>query len=147
MGKILFALLIIAALLCVPFTTVSAASLPDSATYYVYCGYCEMGDVTDVGGNLIVRCNGDNVRRILQTAQNVYGVSATITGDHNTVREIISYFNLSYVANSIDGYLCIYGYTDLIPDYISVSGDKINLQIVLKEGVVYIGTPVLLGSY
>ena len=47
----------------------------------------------------------------------------------------------------VQGILCIYGYTPLLQGGILADGKKINFQIVVRDGIVTVGTPVILGSF
>ena len=47
----------------------------------------------------------------------------------------------------VQGILCIYGYTPCFKGGIFADGKKINFQIVVRDGIVTVGTPVILGSF
>lgn len=170
MGKILLALFIVLALLlCLPLcdsqnpvfrqnfnilsfdasAQATALSIPDTAVYYLYCQSATVGEIIQNGKSVIVRCDKTNLSRAIESAQNLYGVSVTFDGQRE-ISALLNYFQLqvtSFEGAENCGYYSILGYTEKLPQYILVDGEKVNLQIVCSQNLLHIGTPLILGSF
>lgn len=147
MGKIILCLFIVLALLCI-MPTAQTFALPDSTTYYVYCQSCDIiGEVVDCGNGVIVTTNKTQLYSVVSAAKNLYGVSLVFdnTQTRYSLDDIVSALGVKVVSqDSIGG---IYGYCPKLSGGVTVDGKAVNLQIVSRNGKVYIGTPVILGSY
>lgn len=81
-------------------------------------------------------------------AANVRGETMSFTGDESDFEALINKLNLkkTIYQNSSDA-KTVYGYSRKLRGYVYVDGEKVNIQIVLKDGQVIAGTPVIFGSY
>lgn len=65
-----------------------------------------------------------------------------------SLKEVLSILNGKiYHTERIDNNLSIYGYSKKLPYAKQAFGKKINFQIVIKDGYLLLGTPVIYGSY
>lgn len=121
------------------------------ATYSIYTSdVCDANDVEiiDVGAGYIVSCgvtDGEKVFNALK--QNAYGQSVSLKGDLNYCKSLITSMGVKVVkCENFNNIYNIYGIGDF-GNKIVVDGQKFNVQIAYRDGVVTIGCPVILGSY
>ena len=68
--------------------------------------------------------------------------------NESTLEELVLQLNCQKVETSaIDGMTIYYGYTPYYQDSVYLDGKKVNIQIVLKEGKVVVGFPMILTGY
>lgn len=83
-----------------------------------------------------------------KTKGGVKGESVRFMGSDQDIEDIIRQLNIKVVdKQTLAGVVTIYGYSPRLGDYVSVSGEKVNIQIARRGAVVTVGVPLIMGSY
>lgn len=75
------------------------------------------------------------------------GESVTFGGVADKDAIFADYSAVEVFSETTDYGVCFYGYTDKIPYYTLIRGEKINLHIFVGETRSTVGTPVIYGSF
>lgn len=125
-----------------------AIQLSKQATVSIYCRQTTSDDAIDMGTGYIVECDTQSYANTLDKCTGVDGVSVSFCGYVDDVAQIVEKFNLQTVSIcEIDGLYVVCGASDKIKGGVTLDGAKVNLQIAYKDGVVTVGSPLILGSY
>ncbi len=100
--------------------------------------------VIDNGQGQIIYCDYDKYKDISSTIKNISGVTFIFEGNKNLYLEVIEKLNVTLLENNYDNFV---GYSNKFTGSVSYNGKKINVQGYYNKGKIYIGTPLLLGSY
>ncbi len=100
--------------------------------------------VVDNGQGQIIYCNYDKYKDISSTIKNISGVTFIFEGNKNLYLDIIKKLNITLLENNYDNFV---GYSNNFDGGVSYNGKKVNVQGYFNKGKIYIGTPLLLGSY
>jgi hypothetical protein len=115
------------------------------ATVYIYC---KQYNGLNVGSAGHVTTNYYNFAKCLQNAKGVDGVTVVMEKTSVDVVALVKKLQLKHTfSQQSQDFSCIYGYTDMIRNYVVVDGQKINVQIAVTPTQVHVGSPLLLGSY
>ena len=101
-------------------------------------------EVVDNGQGQIIFCDYEKYKDISSTVKNISGVTFVFEGNKNLYDNIIKQLNVTLLENNYDNFV---GYTNSFNKSVSYGGKKVNIQGYYNKGKIYIGTPLLLGSY
>jgi hypothetical protein len=154
-GKFLiFCLLICLLILCPEKRAVLLCAVQNEeyAKYYYYC-FTKVEDlqnaqVLDNGVGSIVICSIENCQSVKRQIENISGESVSFYADYDYFENSINLLDAKIVFyEQIDNMRLVYAFSSKIGGYVRVNNQKVNLQLVYKNGTVTIGTPIILGSY
>ena len=112
--------------------------------------YCMQSDIDgiDMGNGKIVTCAAGELRTTLKQCSGVQGVSVSFDGNEQDVERIADLLHLDIVSNyELCGLVVTCGVSSRIRGGVTVDGNRVNVQIAYKDGVVTVGSPLILGSY
>lgn len=134
MGKIFLAVLIILALIfAMPSNLASALNI--DGTYKAYY-IDENGEIQEISLDEIDAKADKNAYAYL-----------FVTNDRS-YEKIASVLNFVEISSQVlDGETILYGYSNKVSGGIRISGRLVNIQIALKNGKIYIGSPLIVGWY
>ena len=103
-------------------------------------------DVTYVenGNGQILVCNYCDYKNICKQVNNIQGVTFVFDGSRQTFLDVIKQMNISLIEDSA---CCFVGYTSYFEQSVKYKNKKANVQGCYVDGKIYIGTPLILGSY
>ncbi|MBQ2714924.1 MAG: hypothetical protein IJF76_04780 [Clostridia bacterium] len=107
-------------------------------------------EIIENGGEKIVRCAVSDTNIVRNSIKGrIRGESFRCFGDMDVVEFILNRTSAKVVKEGyVDGIYTAYLYTGEIKDRgIELFGEKVNMQIAINQGVVSVGTPIILGSY
>lgn len=138
MGKIILALLLVLALfMAMPRSFAEALDL--TGTYLVYSD----------SGDRFLGSFYESERSLEQAKQaegTLYGT--TYKGDISQLGYLRSRLMLTEIWQEVfDGVTVIYAYSPLIKSGIRLNGRLVNIQIAIRQDALFVGSPILLGSY
>ena len=123
------------------------ADISQDGTIYIYCRATELESV-DMGNGKIVECNAVDFKTVLSKCHDVDGVSVSFNGTLSDVSRVVHMFNLTVVSTcELDGLYVTCGKSDKVAQCVLIDGNVVNIQIAYKDGVVTVGSPLILGSY
>ena len=123
------------------------ADISQDGIIYIYCRATELESI-DMGNGKIVECNAADFSTVLSKCQGVDGVSVRFNGTLSDVTRVVDMFGLTVVSSyELDGLYVTCGKSDKIAPCVIIDGNVVNLQIAYKDGVVTVGSPLILGSY
>jgi len=107
-------------------------------------------DIVQSGNGFLINCDNNLASEIYNSLNKEYlqGESFSFSGDVQDVYSILS--NLNVTQNKVEQFsdlYIVYGYSPLLENSVEVDGEQINIQVALRENIVTIGTPLILGSY
>lgn len=110
------------------------------------CSQLEYATVTPNGKGSIVEADVKFDEVLEKTLGDYTGKTYILSGDANDFSKIKSLYQVKVDVeqSKSDNIL---GYTTKFDKGIIIGGKKINIQMLMKDGKIYIGTPILLGSY
>ena len=83
-----------------------------------------------------------------RTLYNIVGVSYTLDGDYDKFCEILDDLGIATLATEVvDNIHIIYGRSELCGQPKIVDGLAVNIQLAIRDGVITVGTPLIMGSY
>ena len=125
-----------------------AIRLSKQATVSIYCRQTTSDNAIDMGTGYIVECDAQSYATALGKCKGVDGVSVSFSGTDVDVERIVKLFDLQTVSTyQLDGLYVVCGLSNKVTGGVWLDGDKVNLQIAYKDGVVTVGSPLILGSY
>ena len=100
------------------------------------------------GNGVIVECDFENYEKELSLCNNVSGKTYIYKADLKDYETIKASYKIQSM-QELGAIKTFYGYSDFGGDYIFIEGKKVNAQIAfnVEENLLYIGNPILLGSY
>lgn len=120
------------------------------APYGTACIYCLQTDMPAInsGNGYIVQCNVSNIGTALAHCKGIDGVSVSFAGTMADAIDIAKMFRLYDEARYELGEIAVVcGKSDMIKGFVTADGRQINLQIAFVNGIVTVGSPLILGSY
>lgn len=79
---------------------------------------------------------------------NIVGISATFEGDFDDVRNVLKKCKVAVMQEeSVGNVHIIYGISEDCGKPVEANGKNINFQIAIRDNVITVGTPLILGSY
>ena len=101
-------------------------------------------DYLDNGQGEIIFCDYDTYKLISSTEKNISGVTYIFSGNKQVFEDVISSLKVDVVEKSDTSFL---GYTNSFSLGVDYQNKKVNVQGYYSDGRIFIGTPLLLGSY
>lgn len=131
---------------CLP-SELPAALGRQEGTIEIYCRSYD-GTCIQNGSGVIVFCGFDGFEETLGRCHGVDGVAVSFSGELSDVVETAQKLSLNVVfEESVANVATIYGYSPLVKGGIFVDGQYINVQIAYSDGIVKVGSPLILGSF
>lgn len=133
-----------------PMSLASLASYVKEGSYSLYLsGYANSPYAVrlDNGGDTILVTDVARAEAVLKGREGVIGETVSFAGAQAELEELLSVLRLSVVSSTRGSVLCIYGKSSVLPQGIKVDGREINCQIVVAEGRITVGYPLIMGSY
>lgn len=79
---------------------------------------------------------------------NIVGISATFEGDFDDMQNVLKKCNVAVVKEeTLCGIHIIYGISENCGKPVQANGMNINFQIAIRDNVITVGTPLIMGSY
>ena len=117
------------------------------ASVAIYCRDTQL-DAVDMGNGYKVECSSADFTQTLAKCHSVDGLSVSFAASPDDVAKLVRFFNLQVSSRyKENGLLVICGKSAKIASGVTVGGETVNLQIAYKDGVVHLGSPLLLGDY
>lgn len=117
------------------------------ATVTIYCRQTEL-DAVNMGAGYKVQCDVATFRDVATRCSNIDGVSVSFFGCYDDVEKICKFFNLAERnAFEQDGLYVVCGKSGKIKGGVSDGQRVVNLQIAYKDGLIHVGSPLILGDY
>ena len=147
---VLILTLVIAGVLtyCMPqnFDCYVADIAPDGVVS-IYCRQSVLSGI-DMGNGRIVQGKVSELQTLLKKCQGVDGVSVSFDGNEQDVTRIAELLNLNITHQySLEGIDVVCGLSFKVNGGVVLDGKTVNVQIAYKDGVVTVGSPLILGSY
>ncbi len=151
--KVFCLCLIVVVVVCL--STTMPCSLPlaledvklQNATCCVCCRQSKLAG-TCVGNGLVVRCDFANLASVLEQCNFVDGISVHFDGDLQKFHHVVQQLQVNvHSAQQICGTIVLVGHSKKIAGGIFVDGQFVNVQIAFVNGVVSVGSPLLLCDY
>ena len=99
---------------------------------------------TKNGDGQIISCNYEVYKKITKTLNNISGVTFIFSGNREVFNEVVKKLKVKTIEGSATDFV---GYSNFFDSSVSYDGKKVNVQGYYNNGKIYIGTPLLLGSY
>ena len=123
--------------------------LDANATVTIYCRQTNL-DGIDMGGGCVykVQCTAANFFATAAQCHNIDGVSVSFDGSFEDVTALLQFFRLQVSSEfEQDGLYVVCGRSGKIQNGVFDGSQVVNLQIAYRNGVVHIGSPLILGDY
>ncbi len=101
-------------------------------------------DFVKNGMGAIIFCDYSQYKKIKKDCKDIAGVTFIFSGDDNTFENVIKNLKIKTTAKTRCDFI---GYTNYFDCSLNIDGKKTNVQGYLSDNKVYIGFPLLLGSY
>ena len=117
------------------------------ATVTIYCRQTEL-DGVDMGGGFKVQCDANSFFQTAKQCHDIDGVSVSFVGSMQDVKQLCKFFKLQVSSEfEQDGLFVVCGKSFKIKNGVIDGNKVVNLQIAYKDGVVHLGSPLILGDY
>ena len=117
------------------------------ATVTIYCRQTSV-DAVDMGSGFKVECSAADFSDVASRCKNVDGLCVSFNGTYEDVTALSKFFRLQVSSEfEQNGLYVVCGKSPKICSGVTVAGETVNLQIAYKDGVVHIGSPLILGDY
>lgn len=105
--------------------------------------------VVQNGSGQIVECEIAQMGNLFVDEQKIMGESIRLNSNNYTYDQICNIFNfrVKKAYEFSDGLQTFYGEASYGDRYVYVGSKKINCEIAINNGFIYVGFPVILGSY
>ena len=119
---------------------------PD-ATVAIYCRQTTL-DGVDMGNSFKVECGASAFYDTVSECSGVDGISVRFNGTFDDVAKICKFFRLQIASvYEQEGLYIVCGKSNKIRNGV-IDGNKfVNLQIAYHDGVIHLGSPLILGDY
>ena len=119
----------------------------DSATVSIYCRQTSL-DCIDMGTGYKVSCKADDFVATASACHDVDGISVSFNGSRDDALALLQFFRLNVISEFEQNDLyVICGKSPKISGGVTLDGNLVNLQIAYKDGVIHLGSPLILGDY
>ena len=127
-------------------TNVVYAVGANDATVRIYCDQYNGLNIANGAG--FVETNYQGYAKCLQAVIGINGITVVLDKSAVDVVALVKKLHLNQTfSQQTEDFSCIYGYTSKIRGYTVVDGQKVNVQIAVTPTNIYVGSPLLLGSY
>lgn len=141
-----FAVIVFLSLSC-PVGLVSRLDYIQQADVSIYCLEYD-GDCVNIGIAKEVHSTVSLYSEIVTQCKNVQGVTMTFEGTRQQAMDVLSSLSADIIdIQQLDSIMTVYAHSPLVKDGIVVDGNLVNIQIAYCDGVVHVGSPLILGSY
>ena len=96
------------------------------------------------GNGQIVVCDYKTYKDICKSENNIAGVTFVFDGDNGMLNQVAKNLKVSFVEKSENSFT---GYTNYFAYSVKSNNKKVNVQGYCFDGKVFIGTPLIMGSY
>ena len=117
------------------------------ATVSIYCRQTDL-DCVDMGGGYRVTCEAAKFADTVSQCHGIDGVSVSFAGTRDDIEELCKFFRLQ--VSSVyeqDGLYVVCGKSPKIKNGVLDGGNMVNLQIAYRDGLIHVGSPLILGDY
>ena len=122
-------------------------NLDADATVTIYCRQTNL-DGVDMGSGYKVECDANRFEEAAAECRGIDGVSVSFAGSFDDVRELCKFFRLQISSvYEQDALYVVCGKSPKIRNGVLDAGKVVNLQIAYKDGVIHVGSPLILGDY
>ncbi len=118
-----------------------------SVSYYTH------GDVTGKSTYMfddiyLTNCDYSQAKKTERELVNVVGISYTLAGNYDKFCEVLNTYGIVVLSTEIVGNIhIIYGRSERCGQTRIVDGIAVNIQVAIRDDVITIGTPLIMGSY
>lgn len=148
MKRIIFPFLTFLCLFALVPKSLTDIYLPQGSYCYIFCGDSEAENAIDLGNGYIVKCSSENYAATLKKCRDIEGVSVVFDAASYEVERVLNLFDAKIIFDLSQGKKSdLYCYSAKIKGGVYLEGKLINLQIFYSQGIIHVGTPLLLGSY
>ena len=122
-------------------------------TVSIYCRSTDIKDaqkqqIVDMGCGKMVQCNVSELKNAIAHCKNIDGFSVRFDGNEQDIERIVNLFNVQISSTLyLDGLYIVCGNTTKLAGGVILDGCNVNLQIAYKDGVITVGSPLILGDY
>ena len=128
-----------------------SASYEGTYTFYTLENFeDEQVEVIQCGNGFLVSCDNQVATEIYTELDKelLQGESFCFDGDLQDIYQLLYKLNVTETSiEQVEDIYIIYGYSSMLGNSVEVDGEKINIQIALREDIITVGTPLILGSY
>ena len=96
------------------------------------------------GSGQILICDYQMYNKVKANQKNIAGVTFIFDGDAKTFEYVIRQLGVKVIENGVNSFV---GYSNRFCYSNNYNGKKVNVQGYYCDGKIYVGTPLLLGSY
>ena len=122
-------------------------SLDDNATVAIYCRQSALVGV-DMGCGYKITCKASNFSDVVARCDDIDGVSVSFEGTYQDALQMCRFFAIRVSSEyDQDGLYVVCGKSPRIRNGIIDAGNVVNLQIAYRNGVICVGSPLILGDY
>lgn len=141
-----FAVIVFLSLSC-PVGLVSRLDYIQQADVSIYCLEYD-GDCVNIGIAKEVHSTVSLYSEIVTQCKDVQGVTMTFEGTRQQAMDVLSSLSADIIdIQQLDSIMTVYAHSPLVRGGIVVDGNLVNIQIAYCDGVVHVGSPLILGSY
>lgn len=118
--------------------------LPDAEQFWVYCRSSKLS-AEQCGNGMVVKATADNVGYAVFCSRNVDGITAKVS---ESLQSVASKLMLQvYSEQKLGNVTVVCGYSPVVSGGVLLDGKKVNVQIAQTPQGVFVGCPLILGSY
>ncbi|HRF35826.1 MAG TPA: hypothetical protein PLZ09_00840 [Clostridia bacterium] len=89
-----------------------------------------------------------NGQKTADSLVNIVGISATFEGDFDDMQKVLKKCRVAVLSEeSVGNVHIIYGISESCGKPVQANGMNINFQIAIRDNVITVGTPLIMGSY
>ncbi len=89
-----------------------------------------------------------NGQQTADSLRNIVGISATFKGDFDDMQKVLKKCKVAVSSEERVGNVhIIYGISESCGKPVQANGMNINFQIAIRDNVITVGTPLIMGSY
>ena len=119
----------------------------DDATVAIYCRQTTL-DSVDMGGGFKVTCDTATFSDTVSKCSGIDGVSVSFNGTFDDVTELCRFFRLEVASlYEQEGLYVVCGKSAKIKSGVIDGGKVVNLQIAYRDGIIHLGSPLIIGDY
>ena len=123
------------------------SKLSADATVTIFCRQTELAAV-DTGMGFMVQCSADDFAATAAQCRSIDGVTVSFPASFEEVQKLCKFFGLKVTSTyEQDGLFVVSGASSMLSGGVMIAGELVNLQIAHKDGVVHLGSPLILGDY
>ncbi|MCM1360247.1 MAG: hypothetical protein NC183_07015 [Corallococcus sp.] len=114
---------------------------------YVYCRHTDVESV-NVGYGYIVKCSADNLNEVIAQCRLIDGVSVSFKADTETFWQIVEQCELkNMLTEEFSSLVTARGYSPKLTGGVYIDGMLVNVQLACDGENIYVGSPLILGSF